>query len=61
VGVQTQTGEVRGLLTGERDYPGSLDTLVGRGEEALRAAGKALSVARVFDLAAAAARRAWPR
>ena len=59
VGVQTQTGEVRGLLAGERDYPGSLDALVGRGEEALRAAGKALSVARVFDggdrVAAAAA------
>jgi len=52
VGVQTQTGEVRGLLAGERDYPGSLDTVVGRGEEALRAAGKALSTARVFDPAA---------
>ena len=52
VGVQTQTGEVRGLLAGERDYPGSLDALVGAGEEALRAAGKALSAARVFDPAA---------
>jgi acylpyruvate hydrolase len=52
VGVQTQTGEVRGLLAGERDYPGSLDALVGRGEAALRAAGKALSEARVFDPAA---------
>jgi acylpyruvate hydrolase len=49
VGVQTQTGEVRGLLAGEHDYPGSLDILVGQGEEALRAAGKTLSAARVFD------------
>jgi acylpyruvate hydrolase len=49
VGVQTHAGEVRGVLAGEQNYPGNLDTLVGNGEEALRAAGKTLSAARTFD------------
>jgi 2-keto-4-pentenoate hydratase/2-oxohepta-3-ene-1,7-dioic acid hydratase in catechol pathway len=49
VGVQTDAGEIRGLLAGDESYPGDLDALVGRGEEALRAAGKAMIRARAFD------------
>src|SRR6266851_8206563 len=52
VGVVTGSGEVRGLLAGEPGYPGSLDTLVAKGEEALRSAGKMLADARAFDPAA---------
>jgi acylpyruvate hydrolase len=52
VGVQTHAGEVRGLLAHEPDYPGDLDTLVGRGEGTLRSAGKMLSAARSFDATA---------
>jgi acylpyruvate hydrolase len=49
VGVQTDAGEIRGLVAHEHHYPGDLDTLVGRGEMALRSAGKMLSEARSFD------------
>jgi acylpyruvate hydrolase len=52
VGVQTDAGEIRGLLAHEHDYPGDLDILIGRGEGALRSAGKMLSAARSFDPAA---------
>jgi len=49
VGVMGDSGEIHGLLAGEPGYPGSLDALVGKGEEALRAAGKRLGNARAFD------------
>ena len=49
VGVETPSGEVRGLLTGDSGYPGDLGTLVGNGEEALRSAGRTLTGARPFD------------
>jgi acylpyruvate hydrolase len=52
LGIETDSGEVRGMLAGDSDYPGSLDALVGRGEDALRSAGERLSRARPLDPAA---------
>lgn len=52
VGVATGSGEVRGLLADEQDFPGTLDTLLAKGEESLRAAGTLLSGAKPFDPAA---------
>jgi acylpyruvate hydrolase len=49
LGVETPSGEVRGLLAGDAGYPGDLGALVGNGEEALRSAGKTLIRARAFD------------
>src|SRR5450631_1278680 len=52
IGIGTASGEVRGLLAGERGYPGDLGALVAEGEAALRSAGKVLENARAFDPAA---------
>jgi len=52
IGILTGSGEIRGLTAVERGYPGSLDSLIAQGEEALRAAGKALGSARPIDPAA---------
>ena len=52
IGIGTASGEVRGLLAGERGYPGDLGTLVTEGEAALRSAGQVLENARVLDPAA---------
>jgi acylpyruvate hydrolase len=49
VGVVTGSGEVRGLSAGDPGYPGDLDTLVAKGEDALRSAGKILAGARIID------------
>jgi 2-keto-4-pentenoate hydratase/2-oxohepta-3-ene-1,7-dioic acid hydratase in catechol pathway len=49
VGLVTDSGEVRGLSAADQGYPGDLDTLVGKGEEALRSAGKVLAGARAID------------
>ena len=48
-GILADSGEIRGLTAGERGYPGSLDALLAQGEDALRAAGRVLSDARVID------------
>ena len=52
IGVATSSGEIRGLLAGEKGYPGDLGTLVAMGETALRSAGTQLSAAKAFDPAA---------
>jgi len=52
IGVDTGSGEIRGLLAGEKGYPGDLGTLVAMGESALRSAGTQLSTAKAFDPAA---------
>jgi 2-keto-4-pentenoate hydratase/2-oxohepta-3-ene-1,7-dioic acid hydratase in catechol pathway len=51
IAILTASGEIRGLTAAERGYPGSLDSLVAQGEEALRTAGRALSTARTIDSA----------
>jgi acylpyruvate hydrolase len=52
IGVLTGSGEIRGHLAGEPGYPGHLGALLDKGEDALRAAGKSLALAREFDAAA---------
>ena len=52
IGVAAGSGEIRGLLAGEKGYPGDLGTLLAMGETALRSAGTQLSAARTFDPAA---------
>jgi 2-keto-4-pentenoate hydratase/2-oxohepta-3-ene-1,7-dioic acid hydratase in catechol pathway len=52
IGVLTGTGEIRGLLAGEPGYPGHLEALLAKGEDALRTAGTSLARAREFDAAA---------
>lgn len=49
VGLLDESGEVRGFLTGDRRFPGSLDKLIGAGEDALRSAGEELMGGVVFD------------
>jgi acylpyruvate hydrolase len=51
-GIVSSSGEIRGITAAEHGYPGSLDSLVAQGEEALRAAGRSLSKARAIDPAA---------
>jgi acylpyruvate hydrolase len=48
-GMLSNSGEIRGITAAEHGYPGSLDSLVAQGEEALRAAGRSLSKARAID------------
>jgi len=48
-GVVDPSGAVRGLLAGDRRYPGSLDQLVAAGAQALGAAGKVLAAGSEFD------------
>jgi acylpyruvate hydrolase len=48
-GVVDASGAVRGLLAGERRFPGSLDQLVAAGAQALGAAGKELAAGSLFD------------
>jgi acylpyruvate hydrolase len=52
IGVLTASGEIRGHLAGESGYPGHLGALLDKGEDALRAAGRSLALAREFDAAA---------
>jgi len=49
IGVLDAAGTVRGLLAGDKRYPGNLDRLVAGGDEALRAAGKDLLAGKLFD------------
>jgi acylpyruvate hydrolase len=48
-GVVDASGGVRGLLRGDRKFPGSLDELVTAGAQALGAAGKELAAGSSFD------------
>jgi len=49
VGIMDGANEIRGLLAGDRRYPGDLGALIGEGEDALRSAGKVLAIAPAFD------------
>jgi 2-keto-4-pentenoate hydratase/2-oxohepta-3-ene-1,7-dioic acid hydratase in catechol pathway len=49
IGVLDSAGAVRGLLAGDKHFPGSLDRLVAGGEEALRSVGKELLTGKTFD------------
>ena len=49
IGVLDAAGSVRGYVKTDRQFPGSLDELIGRSDEALRAAGTALVSGKVFD------------
>jgi acylpyruvate hydrolase len=49
VGVLDKAGAVRGFLSGEKRFPGTLDHLVGGGETALRSIGKDLLAGQLFD------------
>jgi acylpyruvate hydrolase len=49
VGLLDESGAVRGFLTGDSRFPGSLDKLIGTGEQALRSAGEGLMRGMLFD------------
>jgi 2-keto-4-pentenoate hydratase/2-oxohepta-3-ene-1,7-dioic acid hydratase in catechol pathway len=49
IGVLNAAGEICGILAGDPRFPGNLDTLVVKGDAALRAAGTALLEGKVFD------------
>jgi acylpyruvate hydrolase len=48
-GVVDAAGALRGLLAGDKKFPGSLDQLVAGGAQALGAAGKDLATGTLFD------------
>jgi acylpyruvate hydrolase len=49
IGVLDIAGGVRGYLSSDKQYPGSLDALIGKSDEALTSAGKLLQSGKAFD------------
>src|ERR1700722_10497366 len=49
LGILDPSGTVRGFLKSEQRFPGNLDALVAKSDEALRAAGTVLLAGKEFD------------